>query len=1091
MTDSLQQLQQAIAALESQRPFLGDAVVEAGLAPMRARLAALQAQERASEQRRLVTVLFADLVGFTSWAERLDAEEVHDHLQSLWRQLDKAVFDHGGQIDKHMGDGLMALWGRDTVREDDAERAIRAALAMQSHLAQLGDATIRLRVGISSGLVLVGTLGAKGEVTALGDTVNLASRLEHAAPPGGVLIAHDTYRHVRGIFDVEVLPPLAVRGKRDPVQTYLVKGARPRSFFLGSRGVEGIETQMVGRDHEFARLQGAYSALHKEATVQALTIVGEAGLGKSRLLYEFLSWVALQPHPLTIFKGRAAPQMRHLPFALLRDLFAFHFDLQESDEPPVARRKVEEGIAFLLGDHSEEGRMRAQFIGHLLGFDFAASPHLRGVVEQPQQVRERALRYLTQLFGTVARQGPVLVILEDLHWADDATLDTFQALLTQRDSASILLVALTRPTLFEHHPSWGEGQLHHSRLALQPLSPRASQRLLEDILRHLEALPAELSKLVVEGAEGNPFYIEELVKMLIEAGVIVQGAESWRVEAEQLGRTQVPATLVGVLQARLDSLPASERELLQRAAVIGRTFWDGAATALCEAPPRVEQEAAYLAALRQRELVFRRESSAFKGATEYLFKHALLRDVAYESTLKRLRRAYHKRAAQWLAGWGESRTYSLGGLIAEHYVQAGEIAAAAPWYLRAAQQAQGTHDTKEAVRYYEQALACGTPVERLEALFGLGECSENASTWDVAENHYQQARVLAEAESNDLYLARAYHRLGSLRWVQGKAHEALSYLEQAQRGYRQAGDAPRLIQVLIDFGRTYQRLGEYQLAQDTLRRSLTLAREQQSWQEVGDALYYLGSLMLNSGNYAEARALYEESLSLLRANGTQRHLVGTLNNLALLHLSMGEYDAARHLLEENLSLRKKQASQRGITFALGNLGSVAYLQERYGEARAFLGEGLAQAREMGDKEVMGSFLNLLGNVALAKDERATAASHQREGLIVMRELGNPKYLIDSLIGVAGTLTLDPATPLHYEEAAQLLAVAERYLAQQGTVLDADVQPVYSQVSQRLQQTLDPSRLAAIQVAAQAMSLDEGCTHALELLEGLIPATNAS
>lgn len=1083
MDDTLRQLEQAIAALESQRSLLGDAVVEAGLAPMRERLALLQTQAVATEQRKLVTVLFADVVGFTSLAERLDAEELHEHLQALWQPLDRVVFDHGGQIDKHMGDGLMALWGSAQAREDDPERAIRAALAMQSHLAQRDDATTRLRVGISSGPVLVGALGTVGEVTVLGDTVNLASRLEHAAPPGGVLIAHDTYRHVRGLFDVEVLPPLAVRGKREPVQVYLVKAAKPRAFFLGTRGVEGVETEMVGRESELARLQSAYQGLYEQTAAQAITIVGEAGLGKSRLLYEFLAWAELQPRRITLFKGRAAPEMLHLPYALLRNLFAFRYDIQESDEPLVARQKLEAGLLTLLGDRSEESLMRAHFVGQLLGFDFATSPHLRGVVADTQQVRQRALAYMGQLFAAVARQTPLLVVLEDLHWADDATLDAFIHLLNEMAPAPILVLALARPTLFERRPTWGNEQPHHS-LVLQPLSPSASRRLVEDILRHIEAVPDTLRELVVGGAEGNPFYIEELIKMLIEAGAIVRGGEVWRVVGEQLGRTQVPATLAGVLQARLDALPVSERGLLQRAAVIGRVFWDDAAAALHEAVPSSDEEGGQLAALRQRELVFRRDGSAFVGTTEYTFKHALLRDVAYEGTLKRQRRAYHARAARWLVGWGESRAQALAGLIAEHYAQAGELEQAAPWYLRAAQQAQAAHDAMGAIRCYEQVMAHGTPTERLDALMGLGHCCETTGAWDQAEGHYREALTSAEAESDGLRLARAYHVLGYLRWSQGNSREGLRFLEEARRGYQQVGDTGGVIRVLITLGEIHIRLGEYQSAKETLALSLTLAREQADWQGVGDALHYLGSALLHTGNDAEARTLYEESLALRRASGDRQRISATLGNLVRLHLMEQAYEVARQLCEENLVLRKEVGSRYGIAIALGNLGSVTYLQGRYAEARSLIEQGLALARELGAKPVMVHDLNLLGNVALAEDDRARAIACHREGLTLAGELGNQKLMLDCLIGTAGTLTLEPTTPIHCEQAGQLLAVAERYLAERGAVPDLDVRPVFDEASQIIKHTLAPARLVALQAITQDISLDESRTLALQFLDGL-------
>ncbi len=279
-----EQIEQTIAALEAQRALLGDVVVETALAPLRQKLAALAAPRSAEDgTRKLVTVLFADVSGFTAMSETLDAEDVRDVMNALWRRLDSAIFQHGGHIDKHIGDAVMALWGAQTAREDDPEQAIRGALAMQKELENWridfghrtdtlqspltthhsSAANLQMRIGLNTGPVLLGAVGMTSEFTAMGDSVNLASRLEHAAPVGGILISHDTYRHVRGLFDVQPQAPLSVKGKAEPIQTYVVQRAKPRAFRLGTRGVQGVETRMVGREAQLTALMtgGLYAAL--------------------------------------------------------------------------------------------------------------------------------------------------------------------------------------------------------------------------------------------------------------------------------------------------------------------------------------------------------------------------------------------------------------------------------------------------------------------------------------------------------------------------------------------------------------------------------------------------------------------------------------------------------------------------------------------------------------------------------------------------------------------------------------------------------------------------------------------------------------
>jgi ABC-type oligopeptide transport system substrate-binding subunit/class 3 adenylate cyclase len=720
-----EQLEQAIRALEGQRALLGDAVVETALAPLHQQLATLDAQATAA-QRKQVTVLFADVSGFTAMSEQLDAEEVGDTMNALWARLDAAISAQGGTIDKHIGDAVMALFGAPTAHEDDPERAVRAALAMQQ---AIGDwrleivgkspisnrqSPISIRIGINTGPVLLGQVATTAEYTAMGDTVNLASRLEHAAPVGGILISHATYRHVRGIFDVQVLDPIQVKGKREPVQVYVVRRAKPRAFRVPSRGVEGVETRMVGRDAELQQLQDALDAAIDDHETRVVTVVGEAGVGKSRLLYEFDNWVEVQPQLIRLFKARARPEMTIIPYALIRDLFAFRFEIHDSDSVTAVREKLERGISAFIGA-DEGGRMWAQHIGHLLGFDFAGSSELRGALDDPRQFHDRALAHLNGFFALVTAQQPTVIFLEDIHWADDRSLDFINHLAQRHPNLQLLIVCLTRPTLFERRRTWGEGQTYHSRLDLRPLSKRQSRQLVEEILQKVDEVPAELRDLIVNGAEGNPFYVEELIKMLIDDGVIVAAAERWHVETSRLAEVRVPPTLTGVLQARLDGLPPKERELLQRAAVVGRIFWDGAVAQLrterdTEIQNRLPQEGESeiqnrLMALRGRELIYERELSAFVDSTEYIFKHALLRDVTYESVLRRVRKAYHAQVAAWLVAHSGERIGEYLALIAEHYEHAGDSEKAADYLLRAGDRARAVAAYSEAIDAYVRALA--------------------------------------------------------------------------------------------------------------------------------------------------------------------------------------------------------------------------------------------------------------------------------------------------------------------------------------------------------------------------------------------------
>ena len=679
------------------------------------RLLATRGQVEA--ERRTVTILFSDVKGSTAIAEDLDPEDVLEIMNGAFDVLIEPVYRYEGTLARLMGDAILAFFGAPIAHEDDPERACRAALEIiagaKEYAVRLeqerGITGFNVRVGINTGLVVVGEVGSdlRVEYTAMGDAINLAARMEQSAPPGGILITHDTYRHARGVFDVNPQEPLRVKGKGEPIRTYLVERAKPRAFRKPMRGVEGIETRMIGRQAELSRLQDAFYTAVEDHELQMATVVGEAGVGKSRLLHEFDIWSELLPQDFYYFKGRASREMQNLPYSLIRDLLGSRFRIQDTDPLPVVREKLEQGAEAAF-DAGESSRMRAHFIGHLVGFELGESSHLAGVLDDTKQMRDRALTYLVDYFGALAGRLPVLILLEDLHWADDSSLDVLNHLALNLIGQPVMIVSATRPALFERRPRWGEGQPFHTRLSLRPLSKRNTRRLLNEILQRMDTVPDSLRAMVVSNAEGNPFYVEELIKMLIEDGLIVKGEGQWRLDLTRLSEVRVPSTLNGVLQARLDRLPPEERTIIQQASVVGRLFWDRAVAHINEfSSQKLEQTRVLstLSALRGREMVFQRETTAFAGSQEYIFKNALLREATYESVLKRLRRVYHGLVADWLIEEGGERVGEYTGLIADHLELAGRTVEATDYLLEAGDRARGLYAHQEAIGAYQRALA--------------------------------------------------------------------------------------------------------------------------------------------------------------------------------------------------------------------------------------------------------------------------------------------------------------------------------------------------------------------------------------------------
>ena len=700
-----EQLEAGISALLAQRAVLGENVVELALAPLRAQLGRLDVANRSEPRHlRMVSILFADIVGSTAIGRQLDPEDTHAIIDDALQRFAAVIGAHQGRVLRFMGDGLLAAFGADGAREDDPERAVRAGLALleegKRHAGQVaqqhGVAGFEVRVGVNTGSVLIGG-GVEAENTTMGATVNIAARMEQTAPPGGLRITRDTYRHIRGVFDVEEQAPLAIKGHDEPLVTYLVQRVKPRAFRVPTRGVDGLETPMVGRTAELAALNQGFETVLVERRLQAFIIVGDAGLGKSRLLAEFQNALETHPRSLWLLLGRAQPNGMLRPYGLLRDLIAWRFQIADSDSLELARRKLVDGMAPLFKD---EGELPAHLLGHLIGLDFSASPLLSGMLGDGRQIRDRAFQAAGEMLCRLAAsdESPLVMLLDDLHWADDGSLDFVAQLMQQHRDLPLLLVMLARPALFERRANWVVADLPQRRIDVAPLGAEDSHALTDLLLQRMAEVPEALRALLISRAEGNPFYMEELVKMLIDDGVINVDADGWRVRLGLLLAARVPATLMGVLQARIDGLAPAERSALQDAAVIGHVFWDAALDAVKPGA------AAALATLLGKELIVRRDGSAFDGAVEYSFSHHLLQQVCYDTVLKAPRRAGHAAAAAWLAQRLGERSNEYLAVAAEHYDRAGDDQQALDFFEKAAADASQRFANAAALAHAERAL---------------------------------------------------------------------------------------------------------------------------------------------------------------------------------------------------------------------------------------------------------------------------------------------------------------------------------------------------------------------------------------------------
>jgi class 3 adenylate cyclase len=580
---------------------------------------------RAVEARKVVTILFCDVAGSTALGEKFDPESMRNVITTYFERIRAVIERHGGTVEKFIGDAIMAAFGIPVVHEDDALRAVRAAYEMREDLVSLGaelerdwGVSVRLRTGVNTGEVVAGDASTR-ETFATGDTVNTAARLEAAAPPGEILIGEDTYRLVRDAVEVEPVEPLELKGKTEPVPAYRLVAVYQHAEGLRRR----LDSPLVGREHELSLLRAAFDAAVAERSCRLVTIYAPAGTGKSRLTRELIDSLH---ESATVLVGRCVPYgdgITYFPLALVvRELAGI------DDEGSRAEARAQ--LEALFPDPEDAAA---------LGRPLAVAIGLEEAVVRPEEIAWAARR----LFERVATERPLVVVFEDIHWAEPTFLSLIEHV-AAHTRESLLLVCPTRPDLLERAPSWGEFASDHLAVTLEPLGADECELLIANMLG-TDAVSAGLRERIVEAAEGNPLYVEEMLRMLVDEAVLRQDDAGW-VVAGDVDAIAIPPSIEAILAARIDRLRVHERALMQRAAVIGRVFGRVAVEHLTP-PPQRPTLCANLEELSTKELV-RPDAVQLAGDEAYRFNHILTRDAAYRGLPKGDRSDLHERFATWL-----------------------------------------------------------------------------------------------------------------------------------------------------------------------------------------------------------------------------------------------------------------------------------------------------------------------------------------------------------------------------------------------------------------------------------------------------------
>lgn len=998
-----------------------------------------------SDERRVVTVLFGDVVGYTPYSEEHDPEHVKNVLDRCFERLAADVTSHGGRIDKIVGDEIMAVFGAPIAHEDDPERAVRAALLMQRTLAEHATETgsdVRMRIGINTGEVLVGALRAGGDVTALGDVVNTAKRLQTTAEAGQVLVGPATQAATHNVIAYEPVGALALKGRGAPVDGWIaVEPLGPPGFRPGRE-----RTRLVGRKAELGMLWHALGTAVAHDRPHLVLLVGEAGVGKTRLVEEAID-VARSQHNALVLEGRCLPYGEANPWWPVAEALRQACDIEEADPADIAAHKCREAIAGLLGaaDEGVEASRVADGLLYLMGIE--------GTLDElePARAREEAVRSIQLSLAANARQRPLLIALSEIHWADQLVLDVIDTMFARLRSLPIVLLATARPELYERWtPKPGRHDLHV--LNLNPLDPQSSADLVRTLLGREPS--QELVDLLVERGGGNPLFLEELVAILGEGTLAHQSGD-------HLEPGELPATLRGLVAARLDTLTRAERSLLEDAAVVGRTGPLDALDALSSARGESSGRAG-LSALADKDLVVVDDGI-------YEFKSDLVRDVAYETLTKAERARRHAAVAEWLSEHAQrtSREDEHLERIAHHYAQAAVLVRdvgvvdgvsgdvlneAIAWLDRAVTRAESRETTAVSVHLLEHALALvGEEPSEQRANFLLGRARGRATLRDMPGAHTDIDEALAVAAECDLPSLRA--------------------------------------QALTVKGDVQQREGDLDSAAATLEEAVAAWREVDDRRGEADALRLWGFTSVHRGEIDAAEKAISDALDISRVLGDRRGEAWALQNLAWAAFTRGDNDLAEQRLLASSNLFEEIGDFGGRSWAQGLLGYIWYFKGRLVDAGIVAEGGIEITRESGDRWAHGMMLNLLGAVRFWQGRTKEGLERATQGLQLFQE-------IDDDIGwqFAGVIVaLGRVLTGRHDEA---MAMVDEYLLTSATVfggfggvmtaatilsLLGDGERAVSVLDEHVGETDDPdvamSRSLALLVAGRAIEAHECASRA--------------
>ncbi len=927
------------------------------------------------EERKVVSVVFADLVGFTARAEELDPEDVRALLSSYHARLRTELERFGGTVEKFIGDAAMAVFGAPTAHEDDPERAVRAALAIRDWAAEEGgDLQVRVAVTTGEALVALAARAAQGEALVAGDVVNTAARLQAAAPLNGVLVDEQTYRATVDAIEHRPAEPVTAKGKSEPVAVWEAVGARAR---VGAGTARASATPLVGRERELELLAQTLARVREERSPQLVTLVGVPGIGKSRVVAE-LARVAEEDDQLVSWReGRSLPYGEGVTFWALAEIVKAQAGILESDAAEQAQEKLHRTVERLASDASE-----LQWLER----------HLRplaGLADESSAGADEVFAAWRRFLEALADERPLVLVFEDLHWADDALLDFVDQLVERVSAVPLLVLATARPELLQRRAGWGGGKPNAATISLPPLTDTETARLLQAVLEQ-SVVEAGTQEALLARAGGNPLYAEQYARVLLERGDL----------------SELPETVQGIIAARLDGLSEDEKLLLQDAAVVGRTFWLGAVETVGGVARWQAEE--LLHALERKEFVQRSRSSSVASESEYGFRHLLIRDVAYGQIPRAARSQKHRAAAAWIDSLG--RPEEQAELLAHHYLQALELAEAAGLdteelsqpareALRdAGDRAAALYAVEAAERFYDAALRLWPEGDPERAQLLLQRAAPVYVLGGGDPERLSEARDALLAAGDRAGAAKAEMLLASTLWMQGRDDLAAPHVEHAATLVEGAARSQSTVSVLLGLAsRASIGQGDHATSQKLASQALALAEELGWLEGVSDALVLRGGDRVELGDRAGIEDM-ERGLEIAASLGSLGRLSRSYNNVATMYGILGDLERGYELRLEGARVAEQIASPVEARWFLGVLSEYPYRRGEWDEALRMVDELMASVDAGEPHYISWQVLARRAELRLARGDTAGAVEDAERALEFVAAIPDPqaRYFTNAL-----------------------------------------------------------------------------------------------